>query len=496
MLRAAIAAESAGIPSVSIVCDGFTGQANATARGLGYDGVRLAVTIGHVDAQSADVMISNFLERTVDAIVAGLTETDGLVDADNDDPAALDVVCSGSIDAINEHFVAEGWSDGNPIVPPTPERVEAYLAGSGHDPWKTLGVAPSSGRDLTIWSIAVNAVMAGCRPEHLPVLIALTEILADPAYGAEHSGNTTGADALIVLDGPSAVALGFNAGQGAMREGAHANTAVARWLRLYLRNVLGFTADEHDKATFGNPTRPVLAEDQSCLGEIGWPSVAEQLGFDRDDDVVSMARTNSGTLIGSVFGSTPDEIIPYLADGLVRVSSWDLTHNHGLGHDQYQPILILSPLLARTLAAAGMDLDQVRTALFQHARLEARAFERYIGEWSNLTAGRPELTQLVADGFLPAVFAASDDPRRLVPIVTRPQRILVAVAGDATRANAYALSNDGPHGWWTGKRIDHTPASDLVCDISGIRTARHDDEARPDGVDRAVSAGTDRPPST
>jgi hypothetical protein len=466
-MRASIAAESVGIPSVSIVCDGFAGQARATARGLGYDGLPLAATVGHVDAQPADVMIRNFVDRTVDLIVAGLTEDDDADDAGNTEPAALDVVFAGTIDAVHDHFVALGWTDGNPVVPPTRERVERFLVGSGHDPWKTLGVAPSSGRDLTIWSIAVNAVMAGCRPEHLPVLIALTEILADPAYGSEHSGNTTGADALIVLDGPSAPALGFNTGQGAMREGAHANTAVARWLRLYLRNVLGFNGDEHDKATFGNPTRPVLAEDRACQREIGWPSVAEQLGFDHDDDVVTMARTNSGTIIGSVFGATPEAVVPYLADGLVRVTAWDLTHVHGLGHDQYQPILVLSPLIARTIAGAGWGLERLRAALFEHARIEAVMFERFIGEWSNLTAGRPRLTDLVADGVLPPVFAVSDDPHRLVPIVTRPERFLVAVAGDPTRANAFALSNDGPHGWWTAKRIDHTPASDLVCNIGG-----------------------------
>lgn len=464
-MRASIAAESAGIPSVSIVCDGFAGQAAASARGLGYDGLPLAVTVGHVDAQATDVMIRDFVEHTVDAIVNGLTASREIDGGDDAEPAALDVVVSGSIEAVNGHFLANGWSDGNPIIPPTRERVEEFLVGSGHDPWKVLGVAPSSGRDMTVWSIAVNAVMAGCRPEHLPVLIALTEILADPAYGAEHSGNTTGADALIVLDGPSATGLGFGSGPGVMREGIHANTAVARWLRLYLRNVLGFTADEHDKATFGNPTRPVLAEDRPCLREIGWPSIAEQLGFGHDDDVVTMARTNSGTLIGSVFGAGPDEIVPYLANGLARVSAWDLTHNHGLGHDQYQPILVLSPLIARTLAGAGLDLSGIQQRLFDHARIEAQVFERFIGEWSNLTAGRPRLTQLVADGHLPPAFAESGDPRRLVPIVTRPERILVAVAGDPTRANAYALSNDGPHGWWSAKRIDHTPASDLVCNI-------------------------------
>jgi hypothetical protein len=465
-MRASIAAESAGIPSVSIVCDGFAGQARATARGLGYDGLPLAVTVGHVDAQSAEVMIENFQRSTIDQIIAGLTTEDPTDAAANTEPAALDIVARGTIDEINAAFVDHGWTDGNPIIPPTRELVERYLEGSGHDPWKTVGLAPSSGRDLTIWSIAVNAVMAGCRPEHLPVVIAMAEILADPAYGAEHSGNTTGADALVILDGPAAAALGFNAGAGAMREGVHANTSVGRWLRLYLRNVCGFTGDEHDKATFGNPARPVLTEDRQCLRAIGWPSVAEQLGCDGDDDVVTMARINSGTIIGSVFGASPDEIVPYLANGLVRVTAWDLTHVYGLGHDQYQPILVLSPLLARVFASAGWGLTEVREALFRHGRIEALTFERFIGEWSNLTAGRPRLADLVSSGVLPPVFAESDDPHRLVPIVTRPERFLVAVAGDPSRANAYAMSNDGPHGWWTARRVDHTPASDLVCRVA------------------------------
>lgn len=466
-MRASIAAESVGIPSVSIVCEGFDRQARATARGLGYDGLPLAVTIGHVDAQSADEMIANFVTRTVDDVIAGLVGGDADDDEGTDEPAALDVVVSGTIDDVQREFVDRGWTDGHPVVPPTRDRVEAFLAGSGHDPWKTLGVAASSGRDVTVWSIAVNGVMAGCRPEHLPVLMAIATVLLDPAYGVQHSGNTTGADALVVLDGPNAAALGFHHGAGAMREGAHANTAVGRWLRLYLRNVFGFTADEHDKATFGNPARVVLAEDMACLAEIGWPSLSATFGFGADTDVVTLARMNSGAIVGSVFGSTPDEIVPYLADGLVRVTSWDLTHVHGLGDDQYAPLLVLSPILARTFARAGWQRSDVQRALWEHARIPADRFERYIGAWSNLTAGRRRLVDLVAEGVLPAVYALSDDPARPVPIVTRPERIMLAVAGDPNRTNAYAFANDGPHGWWTAAPVDHTPASDLVCRIGG-----------------------------
>ncbi len=467
MLRASIAAEAAGIPSVSIICEGFDGQASATGRGHGFDGLPLAVTIGHVDSQSTEIMIKNFVNSTVAQVIEGLCGADADDAVENEEPTALDVVVSGDIETINEHFIGHSWTDGHPILPPTRGRVEAFLTNSGHDPWKTLGVAASSGRDLTIWSIAVNAVMAGCRPEHLPVLIAISEVLADPGYGAEHSGNTTGADALIVVNGPNATNLGFNHGVGAMREGTHANTSVGRWLRLYLRNVFEFTTDQHDKATFGNSTRVVLAEDADCLTEIGWPPLSASFGYTAGDDTITMARMNSGTIIGSVFGSTPDEIIPYLANGLTRVAAWDLTHVYGLGHDQFQPLLVISPILARTFASAGWSKGDVQEALFAHARIPAITFEKMIGEWSNLTAGRRRLSNLVAEGVLPSVFAETDDPDRLVPIVTGPERLMIAVAGDPNRTNAYALSNDGPHGWWTSKQIDHTPSSDLVCNIGG-----------------------------
>ncbi len=411
-------------------------------------------------------MEENFLSATVDQIVHGLVGPDDLPESGPGlEPAALDIVVSGTIDEVQGCFIDRGWTDGHPIVPPTVDRVERFLDGSGHDPWKTLGVAASSGRDLTIWSIAVNAVMAGCVSEHLPVLVAMAEILADPRYGVEHSGNTTGADALVILNGPNASALGFWSGQGVMREGQHANTSVGRWLRLYLRNVFGFTSDEHDKATFGNPARVVMAEDYRCLEEIGWLPLSTNFGFDQNDDVATMARMNSGTIVGSVFGSTPDEIVPYLANGLVRTAAWDLTHVYGLGHDQFQPLLVLSPLLARLFAKAGWSKSDVQRALFDHARIEARTFESFIGRWTNLTASQRSLTQLVADGHLPHVFAESNEQDRLVPIVTCPERLLIAVAGDPTRANAYALSNDGPHGWWTAKRIDLVPATDLVCDV-------------------------------
>ena len=466
MLRASVAAEAVGVPTVSLVCEGFQRQAAATARGFGFDGLALAVLQGHVDAQSYDEMITLLVTNTIDALVAGLTEhVDDLVDAVAE-PAAMDVAAVGSIDEINLLFRNRGWSDGLPIVPPTLERVHSFINASGHDPWRMIGPARPSGRDITVWSVAVNGVMAGCRPEDLPVLLALAEAIADPRYGVEHSGNTTGADALIVLNGPVIEDLGFNYGPGAMRDGTPANTTVGRWLRLFLRNVCGFTVDEHDKATFGNSARVVLAEDERALDEIGWTPFACEFGFVAGDDAVTIGRINSGIIVGSVFGSMPHEVIPYLADGLARVTGWDLTHVYGIGQGHYRPLLVISPMIARVFGRAGWSKQDVRDALFDHARIPAWKFEKLIGDWSNLTTGRRTLHDLAGEGLVPPVFGTSDDPNRLVPIVSAPDRFLIAVAGDPNRMNAYVMSHDGPHGDWTSKRIDRSYSADLECRIT------------------------------
>jgi hypothetical protein len=472
VLRASGAAEQAGIPSVSLVCEAFVRQAAATGRGLGFDGMPLAVLRGHVDAMSRDEMLASFREHTVDGVVDGLTRTVDGLDGDLSEPAALDVVCSGTLDDIQEYFHEQGWTDGSAIVPPTVERVSMMIAAQGLDPWRSLGAARPSGRDLTVWSVAVNAVMAGCHARQFPVLMAIAATLAGDAYGVEHSGNTTGADALVVASGPSMPAMGFHHGAGAQREGTRANTSVGRWLRLFLRNVCEFTDDAHDKATFGNPAKPVLCEDLEALDEIGWPTLAAESGrVSNRDDVVTMARINSTVLVGSIYGSEPAQIIAPLANGLTRVTGWDLTHVVGLSRHRYSPLVVLTPLVARTLARSGWSKADVQRALYEQARIPAETFERLIGEWSNLTPGRRTLVDLVATGDVPAEFALSDDPTRLVPIVDAAVRIRIAVAGDPGRANALVMSNDGSHGWWTSTLVDTSPSTDLLCVVPAARDA-------------------------
>jgi hypothetical protein len=154
-----------------------------------------------------------------------------------------------------------------------------------------------------------------------------------------------------------------------------------------------------------------------------------------------------------VFGSTPQRMLPYLADAIVTKVGWELLFTVGMGVGSQRPLLILSPILAETLAKGGLDKAALKERLFELARIPAAKLERYVGEWTNLVPGRPTLTGLVKAGLIPAVFAESDDPERLVPIVCRAEDLMIAVSGDPLRTNAYAFAHNGILGYPTTKPI-------------------------------------------
>ena len=451
-MRASAVVEKAGIPTASLVCDGFVGQATAIRGGLGVAALPVARLVGHVDSQNQDELADNVARVTADAVVRCLTQAPAM----RSEPATAGgdgVVARGDFDAVNRLFEAEGWSDGLPIVPPTQARIDRFLAATGDDPGRVIGVLQPSGSAATVLNVAVNGVMANCRPEYMPVLIAIAEALADPGYGVEHSGDTTGGDALVILSGPAIGELGFNCENGALRDGHRANTSVGRFLRLFLRNVAGFVPGAADKSTFGHTFRVVLAEHEAAVAALGWPSFGAERGFAPGESGVTVARFTAGGTIGSIYGNDPEQILAYLADGLVRQSSWELVFTVGFAPGTYRPLLVLSPMVARTLSRAGLDKEDVRRGLFRHARLPAERMETFIGRWSNLVPGQPTLADLAADGKAAALFAESDDPARLVPIVARAEDILLVVSGDPLRSNAYAFASNGMHGFPTSRRI-------------------------------------------
>ena len=443
-MRASAVVEKAGIPTATLVCEGFSG--------LGVASLPIARIVGHVDGQSIQELRQNIEETTAAEVIQGLVKTPYTMRTSHSYQED-EIAARGSFSEINAIFEENGWSDGISIVPPTHDLVASFLEQTPDDPDRIIGVLQPSGSAATVRNVAINGIMANCRPEYMPILVAIAEVLCDPEYGVEHSGDTTGGEALIILNGPIIETLKFNCAGAALRDGYRANTSVGRFLRLYLRNVAGIRPDGADKVTFGHTWRVVLAENEREVQNLGWHPFSSDQGFEAGENVVTVGRFTSGGGIGSIFGNNPMEIVRYLADGLVRQTSWELVFTVGFAPGTYRPLLVLSPLVAKTLMSGGMSKEDLQKHLFEHGRMPASKFESYVGLWTNFLPGRPTLRQLVDAGTAASHFAESDDPNRLVPIVEKPEDILLVVSGDPFRSNAYAFASNGMHGFPTSKRI-------------------------------------------
>ena len=443
--------EAAGFPTSSLTCEGFVRQAAVTSVGIGMPNIPIATVPGHIGTKTAQELRDGIFEVTMDEVVTNLTvmpEAKGIAP----EPRARDIVVRGGLKAVNRYFVEHEYSDGLPIVPPTREDIEAFLRYTPRSPDESLGTLLPDKRAATIWSIAVNGVMAGCRPEYMPILVAMIEGMCDPEYGVEHSGNTPGADTLIILNGPIIKTLGFNYTQGVLRDGFLPNTSIGRFWRLYLRNVAGFLLHKTDKATYGNTWRVVLAENEDVLQKIGWEPNSVEMGYAAGDNTVTIARYTGGGSLSSVSGSTPEEMLPYLADSLQRFNNWQVTFTTSHGNGTLRPLAVISPIIAETLAKAGWSKADVKRYLFEHARRPAYDFERQLRDWN--IRGVWDLKDDVTNARIPKVFFESDDPNRMVPIVWKAEDYMIAVSGDPLRNNAYVFAHNGFLGYPVGRKIE------------------------------------------
>ncbi len=412
--------------------------------------IPLALVPGHIGTKNKDELRRDVIETTARYVIDNLT-VQPAPKGKGGEPGARDIVFKGGFNAVNKYFYDNELSDGLPIVPPTHEAIEAFLQFTDRDPNEVLGVILPDSRAATIWSIAVNGVMAGCKPEYMPILIAAVEGMCDPKYGVEHSGNTPGGENLIILNGPIIKQLGFNYTQGALRDGFIANTSIGRFWRLYLRNVAGFLPHKTDKATFGNTWRVVLAENDAVLKQIGWANTAEEMGYSAGDNVVTVARYTGSGSFSSVSGSTPEELLPYVADSVLKYHMWQLTFTTSHGNGMLRPLVVLSPIIVETIAKAGWTKADVKQYLFDHARLPAWEFERQLRVWN--IRGVWDLKDDVRNGRIPKVFYESEDENRLVPIVWKPEDFMIAVTGDPLRNNMYVFAHNGFLGFPTGKKV-------------------------------------------
>ncbi len=275
----------------------------------------------------------------------------------------------GTEETVYEHFLAQGWTDGLPVIPPTVERVEAFLAQAKMGSDEVIGVIPPRWAELSVEKLAVNAVMAGCKPAYMPVLVAAVKGMCDPAfnlYGVQATTNPV--SPLIAVNGPMSRQIGLKADTGALGPGWRANVTIGRAIRLVLINVGGGTPGDMDRATQGMPGKLFF-----CFGEneaeSPWEPFHVEKGYPADTSTVTVIG-GSGSLNLIDQGSLDAEgLLKTLASALAVVG----TNNIYFGGD---PVLLISPEHADTLSKGGLTKKDVKERLFNSACTPLDRFSR------------------------------------------------------------------------------------------------------------------------
>ena len=329
-----------------------------------------------------------------------------------------------------EACFARGWTDGLPVVPPTPERVERMLAGTCRDRAEVLGlVAPDYG-ECTVEKIAVNAVMAGCRPEYVPVVLAAVEAALTEEFNWHGLAATTYfAGPIVVVNGPVTSAISMNSKMNVLGQGNRANTTIGRALQLVLRNVGGARPGEVDRATLGNPGKLSFCfaerEDDSP-----WESLAAERGVPAGTSAVTLFAGEGPRGVVDQLSRNPESLCRSLAAALLSVANQKLVvgfdamlvvgYEHGnvfrrAGWDKARLRRELDGLLLRSGAElvrgagdcdeglpermAGAQVPKFRSGGLQlvHAGGNAGLFSAVIGGWVSGPVGSQPVTRAVGD---------------------------------------------------------------------------------------------------
>jgi hypothetical protein len=314
-------------------------------------------------------------------------------------------------------FFERHLSDGLPIIAPTPEAVAAMARGCCLWADDVIGVVPPRGGVATVEQIAVNAVMAGCRPEHMPVLVTAVQAMLEPQFNLASIQATTHPVApLLIVHGPIAAQLGMNAGAGAFGPSSMANAVIGRAIRLILWNIGGALPGVADRSTQGAPSKYSF-----CIAEnieaSPWGSFATERGIP------------DGASAVTVYGCEPPHNVNDHehgdAEGILRVAA-DTLRTLGANpwfiawHGHKEVMLILGPEHAASIASSGWSRTQVREFLF--AAIRRRRDELALGGMYGMRDWPPGLNQLPADA--------------LIPMVPDPENILILVAGGPGKHSA------------------------------------------------------------
>ncbi len=316
-----------------------------------------------------------------------------------------------------EELAAEGLTDGLPVVPPTLARVERMLKLHSFEANELVAELPPSFGEATWRDIAINAVMAGCRPEYLPVLGAIVEALTADEFNLMGIATTTGSVApLVIVNGPIVAKIGMNAAGNALGPGNCANATIGRAVSLLLRNVGGARPGEFDMATIGQPAKYTFcfAENEA---DSPWPGLHVDRGFVPDASVVTVVGASGIVEVVDSCSNRPQELIQTFAESMLIAGSIGSKGLLGGG----EPLIILPPELAQVFVQGGWGKAEVQRGIFERAVMPVERLS---------PAVREHLMALSAS-------EGSSDALAELRVAERPSDVLIAVAGGVGVKAAY-----------------------------------------------------------
>ncbi|MGH7377278.1 MAG: hypothetical protein ACREKK_07665, partial [Candidatus Methylomirabilales bacterium] len=363
-----------------------------------------------------------------------------------------------------ERFAGEGWTDGLPIVPPTAERVEAMLAVLGREPGEVVGrLAPRFGV-ATLEKVAINAVMAGCRPEYFPVVVAAIEAIADDEFNLNGVQATTHVAApLCIVNGPVRRALDINGGPNCFGQGWRANATIGRAVRLCMINLGGGLPGLTDKATFGHPGKYsyCVAEQEEASP---WEPLHVSRGFRPDQSAVTLFAAEAPHSVSDHVSRTGRGILTTVADTLATMGNNNM-------YKQGECLVVIGVEHGQTLAEEGWGRRDVQQFLFETAR---RPLHR-------LKQGGEYYGDATWEKYWPKWIDRTDE-NALIPVVSRPEDILVIVAGGSVGRFSLVIP-----GWG---RLGSRAVTKVVAAVPAVTAARGDTDRTASGAPAASATGT------
>lgn len=425
---------------------GFSVLARLTGKAGGVADLRIAEYPGPLGMHDAGQIAKNVEQTLIDRIVDGLTRAHGNAGAEaascERDPR--DVVFAGTAEEVTRHFSAKEWSDGLPVIPPTIARVEAFLKFTDRSPDEEIAVLPSANLKATPWNIAVNAIMAGCLPAHMPLLIAAVEALGDERCSLNNIGSSSGIFPYVLVSGPMVDQLGIERGAQLISRGP--NPAIGRAVGLVIRNIAGFRPGERYMGTFGYPLAVTLAEHEDSP----WAPFHVDEGYEPGTSAVTVGVTNNWGSSPSPY-DRPDKsgaqtALEMLCREVIKKTRLFNFPARGPNAEKVMITLLLSPPVAKSLAEAGYTKADVKRYIHEHATMRLEEFD-WVMKYTAIA--RTTARKQVEAGVLPPEFAGAPDD--MVRVLSSPDVLHIVVCGDPHRNRVMVM--EGGHTQPTTKPI-------------------------------------------